>query len=207
MAASRSFFALLIASTLGVPAFAQEPPPPPEGQRPEPPKEEQRPNFPRRPFFGRGPEGKGGPDWKGSPGNPGGQQPGPDGAVMRDRAMREIQKLTPEQRSEVWRCVWAVLNLPAEKRQQLLGQDDDRRKKMREQIEQALKDNGIELNDENKRRFFHRYFEERRAIEEKLRKDEAERRQALMREMAEKLKKEFSAAPATPPVPEKSENK
>ena len=204
MAASRSFFALLIASTLGVPAFAQEPPPPPEGQRPEPPKEDQRPNFPRRPFFGHGPEGKGGPDWKGSPGNPGGQQPGPDGAVMRDRAMREIQKLTPEQRSEVWRCVWAVLNLPAEKRQQLLGQDDDRRKKMREQIEQALKDNSIEINDENKRRFFHRYFE---AIEEELRKEESERRQTLMRELGEKLKKEFSAEPATPPAPDKAESK
>ncbi len=121
--------------------------------------------------------------------------------------MHEIQKLTPEQRSEVWRCVWAVLNLPAEKRQMLLGQDEDRRKRMREQIEQALKDNGIEINDENKRRFFHRYFEERRAIEEKLRKEESERRQTLMRELGEKLKKEFSSEAATTPAPEKAESK
>lgn len=117
--------------------------------------------------------------------------------------MHEIQKLTPEQRAEVWRCVWAVLNLPAEKRQMLLGQDDERRKKMREQIEQALKDNGIELKDENKRQFFRRYFEERRAIEEKLRKDEDERRQTLMREMAEKLKKEFAPPPSAPENSEK----
>ncbi len=120
--------------------------------------------------------------------------------------MHEIEKLTPEQRSEVWKCVWAVLHLPTEKRQMLLEQDEDRRKKMREQIEQALKDNGIEIKDENKRQFFRRYFEERRAIEEKLHKDEGERRQALMREMAEKLKKEFNSAPSTPPVPEKSES-
>ena len=117
--------------------------------------------------------------------------------------MHQIQKLTPEQRAEVWRCVWAVLNLPAEKRQMLLGQEEDRRRKMREQIDQALKDSGIEIKDENKRQFFRRYSEERRAIEEKLRKDESERRQTLMREMAEKLKKEFAAAPSAPDSQEK----
>ncbi len=107
----------------------------------------------------------------------------------------------------MWRCVWAVLHLPAEKRQMLLGQEEDRRKKMREQIEQALKDNGIQINDEKKHQFFHRYFEERRAIEEKLRKDENEHRQTLMREMSEKLKKEFSSSAPSPSATENPEKK
>ena len=28
--------------------------------------------------------------------------------------MRELQKLSPEKRSDLWRVVWAVLNLPPE---------------------------------------------------------------------------------------------
>ena len=189
MAANRPFIALLISGALSVPLFAQEPQPP-EAQRPAPPKEDPHPNFPRHPFFGHDREGKGGP------GNSGGPQLAPEASAMRERVMREMQKLTPEQRGELWRCVWAVLNLPPEKRQMLLGQEDDRRNKIHEEIERALKDNGVEIKDENKRRFFHRYFEERRAIEEKLRKDQTEQRRTLMREMAEKLKKEFANTPA-----------
>lgn len=119
---------------------------------------------------------------------------------MRERATKELEKLTPEQRAEIWRSVWAVLKLPADKRQAIISTDEDRRKKAREEIEQMLQENGIQLEEGRKRQFFHRYFEERRGVEEKLRKEQEERRPGLVREMNERLKKEFGTVAPAPDV-------
>ena len=113
---------------------------------------------------------------------------------MRDRAMRELQKLSPEKRADLWKAVWAVINLPPEKRQMLLGMEDERRKFAREEIDRAMSENGIQLDEEKKKLFFRRYFEERRAIEEKLRKESDEKRRQLLGEMRAKLKQEFETA-------------
>ena len=117
---------------------------------------------------------------------------------MRERAMHELQKLSPEQRADLWKAVWAVINLPPEKRQMLLGVDEERRRQAREEIERALSENGIQLEEERKKQFFRRYFEERRAIEEKLRKESDEKRHQLLGEMRARLKQEFEAATAKP---------
>jgi hypothetical protein len=112
---------------------------------------------------------------------------------MKERAMRDLEKLTPEQRNEVWRSVWAVLNLSPEKRQELLGMEDDRRQKVKEEIDKMLQNTGIKVPDDQRRKFFHRYFSGRRAIEEQLKKEGEERRQALMTELEGKLKQEFGS--------------
>jgi len=117
---------------------------------------------------------------------------------MRERAMHDLQKLSPEQRADIWKAVWAVLNLPPEKRQALLGVDDERRKTAREEIERAMRDSGFQFDEEKRRHFFRRYFEERRAIEEKLRKESEEKRSQLLGEMRARLKHEFETASAEP---------
>lgn len=117
---------------------------------------------------------------------------------MRERAMRELQKLSPEKRADLWKAVWTVLNLPPEKRQMLLGMEDDRRKMAREEIERTISDNGLQLDEERKKAFFTRYFEERRAIEEGIRKESEEKRRQLLGAMRERLKQEFGSAVATP---------
>ena len=66
---------------------------------------------------------------------------GPESEAMRERAVRELQKLSPEKRAELWRAVWTVMNLPPEKRQMLLGMDEQRRKMAREEIESAIREN------------------------------------------------------------------
>ena len=124
--------------------------------------------------------------------------PGPEGDAMRERAMREVQKLSPEKRADLWRAVWTVLNLPPEKRQMLLGMDEERRKVAREEIERAISDNGLQLDEERKKAFIRRYFEERRAIEEKLRKEAEEKRRQLLGEMRARLKQEFGTSQAAP---------
>ena len=123
---------------------------------------------------------------------------GPEGDAMRDRVFRELQKLTPEQRDELWRAVWAVLNMPADKRQAVLGFDEERRNKARQEIESAIGESGAQLDEARKKAFIHRYFEERKAIEERLRKESDEKRSELVRQMRERLRTEFG--PATAPA-------
>ena len=152
-------------------AIAQPPPPPERSPKPEPPKR----------FFHHPGSGS-----------------GSDNDAMRERAMRELQKLSPEKRADLWRAVWTVLNLPPEKRQMLLGMDDDRRKMAREEIERAISDNGLQLDEERKQAFIRRYFEERRTIEESLRKESEEKRRQLVGAMRARLKQEFGSATGTP---------
>ncbi len=123
---------------------------------------------------------------------------GPEADALRERAMRELQKLSPEQRADIWKAVWAVLNLPPEKRQMLFGMDEDRRRLAREEIERTMSDAGLHLDEEKRRRFVGRYFEERRAIEEKLRKETEEKRRQFLGEMRARLKQEFETVAAKP---------
>lgn len=113
---------------------------------------------------------------------------------MRERAMHELQKLSPEQRADLWKAVWTVINLPPEKRQTLLGMDEERRRFAREEIDRAMSDAGLQLDDEKRKLFVRRYFEERRTIEEKLRKESDEKRRQLIGEMRARLKQEFETA-------------
>jgi len=188
--ASRFALALLISAAL--PAISQDP------TRPQPPTgEPQRTGAERPEGPGPRPDGPppGGPDKRdGRPDWHHGPPPklGPDAEAERDRAMRELQKLTPEQRERIWKVVTAVLNLPEEKRIEFLSNEEERRKKIKDQIEQAIKDIGVPIPDDRKRAFFHKYFEGRRAIEEQLRKEADERRKVLIGEFQEQLKKDFA---------------
>ena len=117
---------------------------------------------------------------------------------MRERAMHELQKLSPEKRADLWKAVWTVINLPPEKRQMLLGMDEERRKFAREEIDRAMSDSGLRLDEEKRQLFVRRYFEERRTIEEKLRRESDEKRRQLLGEMRARLKQEFETAAAKP---------
>jgi len=117
---------------------------------------------------------------------------------MRERMMREVQKLSPEQRADLWRVVWAALNLPPDKRQMLLGLEDERRNKAREEIDRALEESGIQVDEERKKAFVARYFEERRVIEERLRRETDEKRRQLLPAMRERLKAEFQTQAGSP---------
>ena len=179
MARRRSFFTLLsgiFASGIAAVSIAQPPPSEPSsGDKPKPMETPKR-------FFHRG-----------------GPSPGSESDAMRERAMHELQKLSPEKRADLWKAVWAVINLPPEKRQSLLGMEDERRKFAREEIERAIAESGFQFDEEKKQLFVRRYFEERRTIEEKLRKESDERRRQLIGEMRAKLKLEFGTPAKSAP--------
>lgn len=101
--------------------------------------------------------------------------------------------MTPEQRQEFWKNFQRWVRMKPEVKDELLSRDKERRKKIREEVEQVMKEIGIPESDEARRKqFFQRYFKERKAIEEKLRKEMEEKRQPQLQELKEKLKAEFS---------------
>jgi hypothetical protein len=77
---------------------------------------------------------------------------------------------------------------------------------MAEDIEAAARESGLELDKERREQFAKRYTQERRKIEEQLRREMDEKRRPLVKEIVAKLKAEFSAptpAPAENAAPEK----
>ena len=132
----------------------------------------------------------------------------PEAEAEKGRAMRELERLTPEQREKVWKAVMAVMNLPEAEQNKLLTTEEERRAKVKAQFEQTIKDLSLVIPDERRRSFFRIYYGGRRSIEEQLRKESDEKRTALTNEFHEKLKKDFgpeavvNGQPVVPGTPE-----
>jgi hypothetical protein len=180
MAGNRSFYTVLVALQSAL-VFAQEPPP--QAPPPPPPPEERPDRPPPSEWPGKGRRNEAMHKFWERFGND------PDG--MKNRLAEEIERLTPEQRKELFRAVWAVLRMPPEKKKEVIGEDEGRRKRVKEEVERAIQESGIEVDEARKRELFMRYFAERRSIEQQLRREMDERRRILMKDATEKLKQEF----------------
>ena len=111
---------------------------------------------------------------------------------------RAFEALTPEQRQHFVENLKRWSNLPPEEKKALADRDGFRRKKMAEEIDAAIADAGLTLDGERRALFAKRYAEERRKVEEQLRKDLEEKRRPLLKDLVGRLKAEFSAEPAAP---------
>jgi hypothetical protein len=134
------------------------------------------------------------PWMKGEDGRPFDGTPSPELENVR----KAIEALTPEQRKRFQDNFWRWANLPPEEKKALRDRDEIRRKFMRDEVEAALKESGLQLEGDRKAEFIKRYGEERRKIEEQLREEMAAKRKPLVRELLGKLKAEFSAPPSAP---------
>lgn len=105
--------------------------------------------------------------------------------------MRELAKLTPEQREKVWKAVIAVMNLPEDQQAKLIFSEDERRKKAREEIDQKRKELGIPDEREKKWPFIRTYFGERRKMEEEIREKSEALRVELTAKMDQRLREKF----------------
>ena len=121
-------------------------------------------------------------------------------------ARRALEALTPEQRQRFIENFKRWSNLPPEEKKALADRESIRRKKIAEEVNQALAESGLDLTDERRMFFAKRYGEERRKVEEQLRKEMEEKRKPLIKEIIARLKEEFSATslavpPRTTPEP------
>ncbi len=74
-----------------------------------------------------------------------------------------------------------------------------RREKIAQEIQQAITKSGLRLDDDQREVYALRYTQERRKIEDALRKETDEKRQSMVSDMLDRLRVEFTATP--PPSP------
>jgi hypothetical protein len=115
-----------------------------------------------------------------------------------ENVRKAIEALTPEQRKRFQENFWRWANLPPEEKKSLRDRAEVQRKFMRDEVDAALQETGLQLDGERKVEFMKRYAEERRKIEGQLREEMAEKRKPLVRELLARLKAEFSAPVAAP---------
>ncbi len=111
---------------------------------------------------------------------------------------RALEALTPEQRQRFIENLKRWSNLPPEEKKALADRDGIRRKKIAEEIDRAISESGLTLDGDRRALFAKRYGEERRKVEEQLRKELEEKRQPLVKEIIARLKAEFSAEATAP---------
>jgi phosphoribosylaminoimidazole carboxylase (NCAIR synthetase) len=127
-----------------------------------------------------------------------------------ENVRKALDALTPEQRKRFQENFWRWANLSPEEKKALRDREEVRKKFMEQEVQGALKEAGLQLDGERREQFIKRYGEERRKIEEQLRKETAEKRKPMVKEVIAQLKAEFSrTAPAAgepafaPAAPEK----
>lgn len=113
---------------------------------------------------------------------------------------KALEALTPEQRKRFQENVQRWANLAPEQKRTLRDREEARKKLMQQQVDAAIQESGLQLDAGRRERFFQRYAEERRKIEEQLRREMAEKRKPLVRDLIARLKQEFASPPATAPA-------
>lgn len=117
-----------------------------------------------------------------------------------DNVSRALNALTPAQRKRFEENFIRWANLAPDEKKALLDREQLRKRMMEKEVEMALQESGLQLAGERRQVFVQRYSEERRKIEEQLRKETNEKRKPLVRELIGRLQTEFSAAPVTAPA-------
>ncbi len=120
-----------------------------------------------------------------------------------ENVRKALEALTPEQRLKFKDNFIRWINLSPDEKRALREREEGRKKRMVEETEAAIQEAGLALEPHQRAKFAKRYAEERRRIEEKLRKENDEKRAPLVRDVIAQLKLEFSgtAPVASTPVP------
>ena len=115
-----------------------------------------------------------------------------------ENVRKAIDALTPEQRQRFSENLMRWSQLPPEEKKSLRDREEVRKKFMTQELDTAIAESGLQLDGDRREQFMKRYGEERRKIEEQLRKEMGEKRKPLLIELIARLKAEFSAP--TPPA-------
>jgi hypothetical protein len=168
---ARSFVALALTGLLccSAPAFADQKDPGPSG--PERPRHEGNERE-----EGKRPKRK-----------PPGEQPVPP------EAREAFQQMSPEEQQRWVKRFRDWADLPPEKKKELADRHETMRRRIREDIDDAIAKTGITLSDEQKKEFSEQYFEGRKKIEEGLRREMEEKRRIQVQALVDRLKSDFTA--------------
>ncbi len=108
-----------------------------------------------------------------------------------------IARMSPEERAAFQRNLKVWQQLPPEERQDIRKQANARN---REEILGALRDSGLQLNDDQKEIFALRYLQERRKLEREIEKQASAERARRLPLILQGLKHEFSGGGSPSPA-------
>jgi hypothetical protein len=106
---------------------------------------------------------------------------------------KALEALTPEQRKRFQENLIKWGSLTPEDKTKLAEKDSIWKKRAAEEIDAAIKEAGLELDEAGREAFAKRYGAERRKIEQQLRAEMEEKRKPMLKEVIAKLKTEFSS--------------
>ena len=106
-----------------------------------------------------------------------------------------FDRLSPDEKSRFAEKFEKWKSLPVEEREALMLHEKLRRERMQHEIAEVIKNSGLQLDKDRQEVFALRYTQERRKIEEQLRKELEEKRRPLLKEMTDRLITEFGPTP------------
>lgn len=112
-----------------------------------------------------------------------------------ENVRKALDALTPEQRKRFQENFVRWSNLSPAEKKALRDREDVRKKFMDQELQAAINESGLELKGERRQQFVKQYAQERRKIEEQLRRETMEKRKPLVHEMLQRLKEEFAVSP------------
>lgn len=113
-------------------------------------------------------------------------------SVEFEQVMRALNALTPEQHKRFSENLVRWMDLPPEEKKALRSYEESRRKRIVAEVDAVLKNLDLHLKEPQRIQFLKRYAEERRTVERLLREETEEKRRALLRDLNQRLKTEFS---------------
>jgi dsDNA-binding SOS-regulon protein len=115
-------------------------------------------------------------------------------------ASRMFEQLTPDQKNKFLENLDQWKAMSPEEQELFRDRELFRRQKIASEIQDALGKSGLHLDDDQREVYVLRYTQERRKIEEALRKEMDHQRQVMVADMLARLKVEFSSTPAPAPT-------
>jgi TRAP-type C4-dicarboxylate transport system substrate-binding protein len=114
---------------------------------------------------------------------------------------RKLDQVPPERREEFRRNFERWKKMSPEQRDAIRKQEREHRERICREVDAAINQSGLTLNEKQREQFTKRYAQERRKIERQIQKEMETRRRPLIKEMVERLGREFTAEPAASPSP------
>ena len=127
------------------------------------------------------------------PTSPGLDQARPTQPIQSVAPVRERwREMSPADRQQLRSNAERWQHMNAEERKAFRDQQQWRQMRLKREAEEAIRQSGLQLEAERRAVFEQRYIEERRRIDQQLRRELREKRQRELAPVVEKLKKELS---------------
>ena len=117
-----------------------------------------------------------------------------------DQARRLFEQLSPDQKRKFRDNLEQWKNMPLAQQDLFRDREAFMREKVAQEIQDAINKSGLRLDADQREVYALRYTQERRKIEERLRKEMDQKRQGMVAEMLGRLKVEFSPTPTPAPA-------